>query len=217
MHPAHEQAIRERYAKLDPATQAMLRARVAATPSAHKPIFLLSFFGLLKSPAGFPGPSVIEREPLADDFALRLRAYDQAAVAPDGSRLSELSALAAMRDEERRDADAEVPRVFINPPSARKGTLGNTAYVNNGGPAKEVINWIADRDDESTAMTVTLSPVQDVLGNIQTRFSGQTTGQPTFTSSGTSLTAVVASLSSGVPQNRGFANVRWTNRSIPHQ
>jgi hypothetical protein len=126
---------------------------------------------------------------LGDDFAALIEDLNAARVGADGAAREELDALATLRETERRKQDREVPRVLITPPSARKGVLGMAAKVANGAPAQRVIQWAADRMDESIPLSIALAIVDtDPSGNYAT----------------------------GGAQNRAYANIYWLGgRGVP--
>jgi hypothetical protein len=151
----------------------------------------------------FERARVIGVSTLGDDFANLVNEMRQARVTPEGHVVEELDGMAEQREAERRREDAQVPRVLITPPSARKGVLGGSANMKNGAPAQRLIHWFADRLDEAIPLSICVAPItSDVNGNFSTA----------------SATSSSNAISGAGAQNRPYANIYWMGgRGVPMQ
>jgi hypothetical protein len=104
---------------------------------------------------------VSEREGEDDEIAGEMRlAADVARAIPRGD---ELMLKAGIRDARWEELNAKANFVRITPPSAQKGKLGGYQSVYSDGPALEVASWVADSDTEVSPVTITLTPVQQII------------------------------------------------------
>lgn len=97
----------------------------------------------------------------------------------------------SLRERAWEQAGKLAPYVRVNPQSANKGTLGGQQRVFLNGPAIQVAWWAADTDTETTAVTITLAPVEQVLTTIQASKTFRPIGIIQFGTRGFSVKAEV--------------------------
>lgn len=99
-----------------------------------------------------------------DDFDVKLRHREEAAVGDDGRPVGDLLMLAGAQQAAQHEASTAAPFTNINPPSAFRALLGGSKDAPAGRGEFQVVNWVGD-DSEAKPVTVAWSSL-GIVGQI---------------------------------------------------